>query len=831
MVKSSPLRVALGEGTISIWSDEIFGGPETSRVRAFLVRAFGMGEVEDIELERASSFGRVRYSPVPDLASFWQRLSRALRTGATEARAAGERRDEPGAIDAGAVDLDAVGKAGAGTHAIRIHRIGRVLSTWRLLHESDTALRLTHPLLRNRRDVAFRVEEEIRALLGVREVRANHLTGRVAIRFERPGTNAERVAVALEKAWPRLLEGLEGPPSRTRLFVSAGLVGLAYTGQFVVPALQPVAVASVALYSSPNLVAAARGLARGEIGLPVLYSTSLTYMLMTGMPFASAVMAVFTQAWPQLTYRKLVTMQRRLFSRQRRRPLAAVAVRDGGEYEVAADNLVKGDVIVVQKGETVPADGVVEDGAASIAPPAFDRTELDDRAPGDAIAAGTVVVDGRLRIRVERPWAQSPAHFVNSLLPHSKIAGLPASTEAERVAARNVKPALAASALALALTGTVAPAQAVIRPDYATAPRLSAQLTALGSIAKGFRRGILFRNPAALDRLASITTYAIDASAGLERRLLQVVKVEAVRDVSPDAVVGYALAAHWQTRGERSGALDAFAIKRGAAVMSIPRLAYRSGVTRFQDATGKTIEIAGPGYLAASKLQVPERFHTVLARRNAEQRLRPESGRAEEARMLRPIWVIRDGAVIGTVSFARTGGVVGKEVVAALALLHPQARVVYVAPAADGPAHAFARSLGIEFSSETPGIELGGSVQRENRVLWIGDGSAPGARDAMAGTAVSLSVAPLPRIRDDVADILAPARGHESVRDVVVIGRSHAAAIADDYRTVYTLNLLGAAGALFGGLTSLPVGLISNFGTGIAYARHALALNRLPAAV
>ena len=49
------------------------------------------------------------------------------------------------------------------TLPIRIGRIGSYLSTWHLRNQTEDRVRLTHPVLRNRKDVAYRLEEELTA--------------------------------------------------------------------------------------------------------------------------------------------------------------------------------------------------------------------------------------------------------------------------------------------------------------------------------------------------------------------------------------------------------------------------------------------------------------------------------------------------------------------------------------------------------------------------------------------------------------------------------------------------------------------------------------------
>ena len=56
---------------------------------------------------------------------------------------------------------------------------------------------------------------------------------------------------------------------------------------------------------------------------------------------------------------------------------------------------------------------------------------------------------------------------------------------------------------------------------------------------------------------------------------------------------------------------------------------------------------------------------------------------------------------------------------------------------------------------------------------------------------------------------------------------AHAVRLERDYRTVYSVNLLGVGGAFVAGFSTLQVGLLSNFGAALVYVRRAWALNRL----
>lgn len=818
-MKNEALRIALGSDGVSIHSPELFGAGDHAKVRDFLARTFSVSEVEGVELRRATGLGRIHHGAVANPADIWRKLSRVL--GASREALVSRRSEAQRPLDVGLLYLD-----GPADTPVRVSRIGGVLSTWRVRHQGEGSLRLSHPALRNRRDVAFRLEEELAAILGVEAFSASTLTAGVSIRFDAQRTTAERIARELEQAWPRLLEGLDGPPSRKRLVAAAALTGLSYVGQYVAPQVRPFALAGVALYASPNVLNAAKELSRGQVGIYALYSTGLGFMLVSGMPFTASLMALLMQSWPRLARTSLVRSQRRLFASHRRRPRWARVERAGVEVELGIDELRAGDLVLVARGEIVPVDGVVEAGAAVLVlPGTLGRRVLEDRARGDVVSAGALVRDGRIGVRVERTGAETTASYVDTLLPHGALAGLSSSLEAERIANRNAKPALAVAALSLLLTRTLRPSQAVIRPDYATAPRLSAQLSALRGLAHALREGILFRTPGALDRLAGVDAIVIDDSAGLERRRVEVASVHTAEGVSPDLVIGLALAAQQGGRSEQGLALGAFAAERKVALSRALELQRFAGVARFRDEHGHAIEVASPSYLATSNIEPRPRFRRVLRRRRAA-----ESGPSEES-SLRPLYVLRDGAVIGAVSFSRTGEVVAKQVLQALRAQRPKLRVVLLARGDTGAAQRLARAAGIDaVDAELDPLAKAERVRDlGRRVLWLGDGSDPNVRAALTASTVSVSLAPLGRGQGDFADVHLP-RGFDGLSALLDIGREHTIRLKQDYGVVYVANLVGAAAAFLSPLTTgLHTGLLSNAGTGIVYARHALALEWLAA--
>jgi cation transport ATPase len=367
----------------------------------------------------------------------------------------------------------------------------------------------------------------------------------------------------------------------------------------------------------------------------------------------------------------------------------------------------------------------------------------------------------------------------------------------------------------------------VIRPDYVTAPRLSAELSALHGIAQGAQQGIFFRNPAALDHLALVDVYVFDDTAGLDRRRLEVATVRVAHGVAEALVASYALTASAKPRDERGRALSTIASSLTAPYPNVEPLRHHAGVTRYRDSSGNAIEVATAEYVSALKIEVPKSFELPLSQPSKASDGRKDIHDDEAA--LRPLWVLRNGQVIGAVSFARSGELVGKQLVASIKTNNKRARFVYLSRDDESRGRALAEALGIDLSYGDLGQEAKANLIRGlgRQTLWVGDGTDLDNRQAIAASTVSVSVARYRHSPQDVADILLPQKGLDALPAAIELGRAHELRLARDYKTVYAANAAGVGGAFFARFNSLQTGLLSNVGTGIIYARRARALDRL----
>jgi P-type Cu+ transporter len=227
-------------------------------------------------------------------------------------------------------------------------------------------------------------------------------------------------------------------------------------------------------------------------------------------------------------------------------PAVATLVRDGEELRVPASDVSIGDIFVLRPGDRAAADGVVVEGAthADEAMLTGESHRISKR-EGDEVHAGTIAVDGLVRVRATRVGDDTRVARIAALVQDAQGSRAPVQRLADRVAAYSA-PAI------LLIATTSAVAWAVFGPE----PRLVNALTtfvtvvvvscpcALGlatptaiatAIGRAAQLGILVRSGDALERAAQVDTVAIDKTGTLTEGEPELVELVVVKKTDADA--------------------------------------------------------------------------------------------------------------------------------------------------------------------------------------------------------------------------------------------------------------------------------------------------------
>jgi Cd2+/Zn2+-exporting ATPase len=236
--------------------------------------------------------------------------------------------------------------------------------------------------------------------------------------------------------------------------------------------------------------------------------------------------------------------QREIRSLFRAAPKVALLVdAEGGEREVAVDDLRAGQRLRVKPGGQFPVDAEVIKGRT-----ASDESNLTGEAVpvgkglGDVVLAGTLNLWGVVEVRVLRPAAESSLQKVIRLIREAQHLKAPSQRFTDRFGTGYTYAILALSLGMFFIWWLVVGLPAFESTDAVSsafyramtllvvaspcALVLSIPSSVLAAIAWGARRGILFRGGAAVEKLSEVRVVALDKTGTLTTGELQVAVVE-----------------------------------------------------------------------------------------------------------------------------------------------------------------------------------------------------------------------------------------------------------------------------------------------------------------
>ncbi|KGQ20657.1 Cation-transporting ATPase [Lysobacter dokdonensis DS-58] len=416
------------------------------------------------------------------------------------------------------------------------------------------------------------------------------------------------------------------------------------------------------------------------------------------------------------------------------RPNTARVVRDGVEHQLAIDEVVTGDVVIVHPGERFPVDGEVVDG----------RTHADEslvtgeslpvaKGIGDRITGGAVNGDGRVVVRTTAVGAESMLSRIIRMVEDAQGRKAPIQRIVDRVSAVFVPVVVAIALATLAAWGlatgdwsaAILHAVAVLVIACPCALGLATPTAVMAGTGVAARAGVLFKDAEALEIARNVSIIAFDKTGTLTEGkpvLAQRVAVDG------DARELLRLAASMQSGSEHplaKAVVAAFdeAVSTADDLQAVPGRGLRGSVEGRNLFLGSTLWMREEGVDLSP-----------LAERDA---LLSSSGHSVS-------WLaerIHDRVrLLGLLSFRDQPRPGARE---AIARLHGMGlRTIMISGDNRGAAEAVARALGIdEVRAEVlPGgkADVVRDLQREGRVAMVGDGinDAPALAAADVGIAM-----------------------------------------------------------------------------------------------
>ena len=201
-------------------------------------------------------------------------------------------------------------------------------------------------------------------------------------------------------------------------------------------------------------------------------------------------------------------------------PDSAVVKRGGVEVTVPAEDIQKGDIVVVRQGGKIPVDGVVVSGSGSVDESAITGESLPvEKSAGDTVTSATVNQSGYLELEATRVGADTTLSQIVKLMEEASSSKAPISRLADKISGVFV-PMVMSIALVAALLWAFVGGQsvqfclsvgiAVLVISCPCALGLATPVAIMVGTGKAAENGILIKSAQSLELMGRVNTVVLD---------------------------------------------------------------------------------------------------------------------------------------------------------------------------------------------------------------------------------------------------------------------------------------------------------------------------------
>jgi len=440
-------------------------------------------------------------------------------------------------------------------------------------------------------------------------------------------------------------------------------------------------------------------------------------------------------------------------------PKTARVMRDGQEVEVAIDQVVTGDILVVRPGEKIPVDGEVVEGSSAVDEAMITGESIPiEKRVGDKVVGASINKNGSFQFKATKVGKDTTLAQIIQLVEEAQGSKAPIAKLADKVSGIFVPIVMGLATIsglawyflgqeswAFALSITIS----VLVIACPCALGLATPTAIMVGTGKGAENGVLIKSGDALEETHKVQTIVFDKTGTITEGKPVVTDIKAFNGADADDILQVAASAEVGSEHPLGEAIVAEAKDRKLTL---------TPSQDFQAIPGHGLQVSLNNQivlLGNSKLMTDHNIDLSVARAVADQL-------AAEGKT--PMFVGVDGQLLGIIAVADT---VKENSVAAIQKLHRMGiEVAMITGDNKGTAEAIAKQVGIDrvFSEVLPEDKANEVKKLQDEglhVAMVGDGinDAPALAQANvgiaigSGTDVAIESADIVLMRSDLMDV------------------------------------------------------------------------------
>ena len=219
-------------------------------------------------------------------------------------------------------------------------------------------------------------------------------------------------------------------------------------------------------------------------------------------------------------------------------PQEATVIRDREQVTIAAEDVVKGDRVVIRSGSKIPVDGVVLMGTAEVDEAAVTGEPIPvSKKQGDRLFSGTMIEYGYLEMLAEKVGDDTTFARIIELVEEAQEAKSKATRFLDRFARIYTPGIVILSILAFLVTKNLHMAITFLVVACPGALVIGAPVSNVAGIGNGARHGVLLKGGEVIDAFSKVDTLIFDKTGTLTRGKPEVTQIQTFHGYDPDELL------------------------------------------------------------------------------------------------------------------------------------------------------------------------------------------------------------------------------------------------------------------------------------------------------
>ena len=392
--------------------------------------------------------------------------------------------------------------------------------------------------------------------------------------------------------------------------VSVGSLGLAIIGKLFYFPIGLLSIPGILYITHYAIMQAFQGLFKEKkLTVDFLSATMKVLLLINGyLVFASFSVFMFS------LNRKLLNKvsdnsKKNIIDVFKQQPSTVWVVYDDIEREISFEELKTGDTVMVGAGSTIPVDGEIIEGSASV-----DQHILTgefqpvEKSTGEEVFALTLVLSGKIYIHARETGQETTAAQIAKILNNTISTKTDVQIWSREISDKSVFPTFAISAVSMPFIGPVG-ALGVLNSHFKYRASIASAIGVMNYLDMASHNGILVKDGHTFELLEKIDTVVFDKTGTLTEEQPCVAKIHAYGDHTEQEVLRYAAAAeHKQTHPVAKAILQQAADDE-LILPEIEDAAYKLGYGLTVSIEGHIVRVGSVRFLEEEEINISSDIH------------------------------------------------------------------------------------------------------------------------------------------------------------------------------------------------------------------------------